>query len=47
VAYFVAPIVFSMAVSVVGRYAAPFAVVALIPLAVIPILWPLTGRGRA
>lgn len=47
VAYFVAPIVFSMAVSVVGRYAAPFAVVALIPLAVIPILWPLTCRGRA
>jgi len=46
IAYFVAPIVFSTAVSVVGSYAVCFAVVALIPLAVVPVLWPL-ARGSA
>jgi len=47
IAYFVAPLVFSTAVSVVGSYAACFAVVALIPLAAIPVLWPLTRTGRS
>jgi MFS family permease len=47
VAYFVAPVMFSTAISATGSYRASFAVVALIPLAVIPLLWPLVRRGRA
>ncbi len=46
VAYSAAPIVFSVAVPVVGRYGTTFAVVALIPLAVVPVLWPLVRKGR-
>ena len=46
IAYFVAPIMFATAVSAVGSYRACFAVVALIPLAVIPVLWPLARRVR-
>jgi MFS family permease len=46
VAYSAAPIVFSVAVPVIGRYGATFAVVALIPLAAIPALWPLVRKGR-
>ena len=47
IAYFVAPVMFSTAISVAGSYRASFAVVALIPLAVIPLLWPLVRAGRA
>ena len=47
VAYSAAPVAFSMAVSAFGRYGASFAVVALIPLTVIPVLWPLVRKGRA
>jgi len=47
IAYFVAPVMFSTAISVAGSYRASFAVVALIPLAVIPVLWPLVRRGVA
>jgi MFS family permease len=46
IAYFVAPVMFATAVSAVGSYRASFAVVALIPLAVIPVLWPLVRRAR-
>ncbi len=45
VAYFVAPVMFTTAVSALGSYRASFAVVALIPLAVIPVLWPLRRRA--
>lgn len=47
IAYFLAPILFATAVSAVGSYRASFAVVALIPLAVIPVLWPMARRGCA
>ncbi len=47
IAYFVAPIMFTTAVSAFGSYRASFAVVALIPLAVIPVLWPLLRRAGA
>jgi MFS family permease len=46
IAYSVAPVVFATAVSAVGSYRAAFAGVALIPLAVIPVLWPLVRRTR-
>ena len=45
-AYFVAPVLFATAVSVVGSYRASVAVVALIPLAPIPVLRPLARRAR-
>jgi MFS family permease len=47
IAYFVAPVLFSMAVSVVGHYSGSFAVVALIPLGAIPVLWPVVRKGRS
>ncbi len=46
IAYFVAPVLFATGVTAVGSYRASFAVVALIPLAVIPVLWPLARRAR-
>jgi MFS family permease len=46
IAYSVAPVLFATAVSAVGSYRASFAGVALIPLAVIPVLWPLVRRTR-
>jgi MFS family permease len=47
IAYFVAPVLFSTAISVLRSYRVSFAVVALIPLGVNPVLWPLVRRDRA